>query len=671
MKVFILIFFILLFSNSWGIFSDDEIKQAWRDTGYNFREVFKDLKKENCYESEKKFSACLMVFHRLLSIGREDESYQLRVSETDKLEIIPYSRPDHPINREEFSAMQAKRRESFRLLFKTQTPGIQTSNTQVPDRADDPLEFNNIVQQVLEFTEKVPLEDQSALAGETYNTYLGEAFDPHSSLVPKELILTSEFDKNSASIGADLRFYKTESGEITLAVFPFKDSPAREAGLRKGDLIFSIDGFDIRGLAFNEKTEEDIRLRIRGQAGTQVKIGVLSFCDNQEKEIVVSRGGTKSILDHWLITHYFVELNQQEPLDCDSGESSSETPWIEHTNQGGILAKIHSVQPQAIYLPLERFLPPLENVATQSWVQSLQPLLPGISDFPLCAEFMYLQGWDIRNSHSKGMIIDLRGNGGGYLHEVACMLNTLIQDKGALLRRLPIKDGEVSQTPDETDAIYFTEGGFYVSSRLPLITYNKNIVVLVDKYSASASEIFAGTIQDMKRGWVVGDRTIGKGSMQEITPIQMPPDPETNEPMKPLQRNQTSGIYVLNSGRSPQGYGIIPDFHISKTGESIDLGDSISLPEQLFFNSIRFENTPWEQNRPEELAQLKDCINKEGRLGFALKEKIRKEQKYKRTYAVDYQLELAKDILICAQPRPAMIPSSDLSPLYDYRFKSD
>ncbi len=138
--------------------------------------------------------------------------------------------------------------------------------------------------------------------------------------------------------------------------------------------------------------------------------------------------------------------------------------------------------------------------------------------------------------------------------------------------------------------------------------------------------------------------------------------------MKPLQENKTSGIYVLNSGISPQGYGIIPDFHISNTGEPVNLDSSIPLVDRLFFNNIQFENSSWEQNRPEELAQLKDCINTERRLSPALRKKIQAEQKYSRTFAVDYQLELAKDILMCAQSRPIMIQSPDLSPIYNSKF---
>ena len=179
----------------------------------------------------------------------------------------------------------------------------------------------------------------------------------------------------------------------------------------------------------------------------------------------------------------------------------------------------------------------------------------------------------------------------------------------------------------------------------------------MDENSISASEVFAGTIQEMKRGWVVGRRTFGKGTIQKpLTPFSLFDG-------KPLQIFVTAGIYALNSGRSPQGYGIIPDFHVSRTGEPVgENSDDVSPEDQTFLNNIQFENSPWIQNRPEELAQLSECVNKEGRLGRALREKIQEDERYGRPYIGDYSLELAKDILMCAPPRPDRILQSHLSP---------
>jgi len=102
----------------------------------------------------------------------------------------------------------------------------------------------------------------------------------------------------------------------------------------------------------------------------------------------------------------------------------------------------------------------------------------------------------------KNIIVDLRGNPGGYLNAVIKMVNEFL-DKGEL--------------------IVYTEGNsqarktFHADNRGAY--RDKGIVVLIDDYSASASEIFAGAIQDNDRGWIVGRRSFGKGLVQEQIPF--------------------------------------------------------------------------------------------------------------------------------------------------------
>jgi len=102
----------------------------------------------------------------------------------------------------------------------------------------------------------------------------------------------------------------------------------------------------------------------------------------------------------------------------------------------------------------------------------------------------------------KNVIVDLRGNPGGYLNAVIRMVNEFL-DKGEL--------------------IVYTEGNsqarktYQADSRGAF--RDKGVVVLIDDFSASASEIFAGAIQDNDRGWIVGRRSFGKGLVQEQIPF--------------------------------------------------------------------------------------------------------------------------------------------------------
>ncbi len=663
------LFFILSLSlslNSRASFAEVEAKQAWTKTGFNFEILFHELNVDHCYQNEKRFSACLMAFHELLLSAREDESYQLRVSSLNELEIIPFQQQDY-LKIEDVLKARSKHMESFRSFFRkirgleshdTSTtpteasPETETSSHMIySNRKQAPAllaeQFNNIVRQIFEFTRAIGQEDQSYFAGQTYNVFLKESLDPNSSLLPEQL--TTPKTDIFFGIGVNAVFYEKENGNLNLVVDPYEGSPAQMAGLGKGDFIFGVDDLDIRKLSPDIENFENLMNKIRGPENTQVKLKIHSFCENQEKEITVTRGPIYYFPD-WLKDNHFVNLHQQEPLGCESEtRPASDKPGTEWKDHAAGLAKksretpgpqLSSSKAHALYVPLKYF----------SSSHSPPPDNPSVT--PLCLEFLDLQRKDLRNPLSLGMIIDLRGNPGGYLHEVSCLLNTLINDDGVIVREQPVKEGKLLETPNQGQTItyYFTRGGFSIGSHSHPAIYNRNIVVLVDRESASASEVFAGTIQEMKRGWVIGDRTSGKGSVQQHVPLHV------QKSLKPLQLTLTTSIYTLNSGRSPQGYGIIPDFRFSDIGEPIeDSPDDISFGNHLIFEDIQFKNNQWKQNRPEELAQLNGCVkNHQWHISESLKKKIREDKKYDRPFVVDYPLELAKDILTCMPLRPSI-----------------
>ena len=548
--------------------------------------------------------------------------------------------------------------------------GGETSPTQPTSALSNPTkpvdiqkELDNVVKQILKLTQKIPQKDKSYIAGKAYNTYIKENFGPLSEQSPLELQNHKEINKNSViGIGTYFKLHKTENGEITLAIDPHKGSPAETDGLKKGDLIVSIDDFDIRKTPESPKNFSNLFKRLRGPIDSQVKLKVLDACSHQEKEVVVTRG---PVIGHfhwsdWLANSRFVNLTRQEPLDCESQEKTTKIP-----NEQQEPAEFSSVEPQAFYLPLKSFFKPPKNIITPFITHSLLSKgFHGIENLPLCAQFIFLQHKDLENPYSLGMIIDLRGNTGGNFYEAPCMLNTIISSKDVIARHLPIGDVRLLKNAKNVN-YHFTDGGTpspIVDPFHSLVTYNRNIVVLVDKDSASASEVFAGILQDMKRGWVIGDRTMGKGTVQ-VSENMVVESKSGKKANKPLKLSLTMGIYTLNSGRSPQGYGIIPDFRFSLHGKPIEKeADYISPMDRLFFSNIQFENDPWEQNRPDEMAELSDCVNKPDRLNQILKKKIREDKRYARPFVGDYHLELAKDILSCSPQRPDVITHTRLSP---------
>ena len=110
-----------------------------------------------------------------------------------------------------------------------------------------------------------------------------------------------------------------------------------------------------------------------------------------------------------------------------------------------------------------------------------------------------------RFSDARGFILDLRGNPGGYLDE-SLSISDLFLDEGALLASAE------SRVPGETGRSLDESWAAETPDRIP----GKPVIVLVDRYSASASEIIAGALQDHDRALVIGERTFGKGVFQNV-----------------------------------------------------------------------------------------------------------------------------------------------------------
>lgn len=132
-----------------------------------------------------------------------------------------------------------------------------------------------------------------------------------------------------------------------------------------------------------------------------------------------------------------------------------------------------------------------------------------------------------------GVIIDLRGNGGGSLLEATKLTGLFI--KSGPVVQIKNATGQVV-TEDDTD---------------PAVAYTGPLAVLVDRNSASASEIFAAAIQDYGRGVVVGEPTFGKGTVQSVAPLDR--DGELG------QLKITIAQFFRVNGESTQHRGVIPD----------------------------------------------------------------------------------------------------------------
>ncbi|MFT2090835.1 carboxy terminal-processing peptidase [Paraglaciecola sp. 2405UD69-4] len=153
----------------------------------------------------------------------------------------------------------------------------------------------------------------------------------------------------------------------------------------------------------------------------------------------------------------------------------------------------------------------------------------------------------------QGVIVDLRGNGGGSLTE-ATLLSGLFIDKGPVVQ---IRDGAGRiRLEQDLDGKVFYDG--------PL-------TVLVDRYSASASEIFAAAMQDYNRALILGEQTFGKGTVQQHRPLGRIYDLYEN-PLGSVQF--TIAKFYRIDGGSTQHKGVIPDILFPSVIDHADWGES-------------------------------------------------------------------------------------------------
>ena len=282
-----------------------------------------------------------------------------------------------------------------------------------------------------------------------------ESLDPYTEYYPEDdnkklkMMITGKY----AGIGALIR-YNQQLKRVVIDE-PYEGMPAMEAGLKKGDIILSIDGEDM-----SKKNVSEVSGKLRGDAGTTFTLKIKRPTTDKKMSLKITRRSIKL----------------------------PEIPYYGMLEEG------------VGYLNL--------NSYTEG-----------------CAKQVRRAYIDLKKQGAEKFILDLRENGGGSLSEAIDIINmwvpkglTLVETKGKL---------------QEANRAYTT--------RMEPVDTLMPLVVLVNENTASASEITAGSIQDLDRGLVVGTRTYGKGLVQ--VPVSLP----YNATLK-----LTTSKYYIPSGRCIQ-----------------------------------------------------------------------------------------------------------------------
>ncbi len=373
------------------------------------------------------------------------------------------------------------------------------------------------------------------------NSYVN-LIEPHTSyLAPR----TSENFKINMSlslqgIGALLGF---EDDHVTIKKI-IKGGPAeKQGGLKNGDKIVAVGQGDSGNFidVVGWRTD-DVVEKIRGEKGTIVRLSVIS-----DDDLIGTKPHTITI------TRDKVKLEEQ-----------AAQYQILNVHLGDKLHKIGVINLPAFYLDFEaKARGDKDYRSTTSDVKNI------LNEF--------------KEKNVEALVMDLRNNGGGSLLE-ARDLTGLFIDKGPVVQ-IKNSRGSVQVDRDTDNSIAWTQP----------------MVVLENRSSASASEIFAAALQDYGRAVIVGERSFGKGTVQSLIPL----DNYSNNKEHPMgQLKLTLSQFFRINGGSTQNRGVIPDIHFPIRAGSDSYGES-EYENALPWTSIRRSNYTMQGNLTRDIPVLR------------------------------------------------------------------
>lgn len=318
--------------------------------------------------------------------------------------------------------------------------------------------------------------------------------DPYTSYIDPETKKQFERDTRGRFTGIGIQIRKDASRDMLLVVTPIKDSPAYKAGLKAGDLITTITCFvDNKGKALD--TPEVISTK--GLPINDAVKKILGVPDTKVK-LTVEREGSEKPLE-FEITRGLV--NVETVLGARRKDDDAWDYMIDHDS------KIAYVRLTSFASNSQR---DLERVVARLEKQGI-----------------------------KGFILDLRFNPGGLLPS-AVGISDLFIDDGLIVSIRPRVGREQSYSGESQ------------GSKLDF-----PMVCLVNGYSASGSEIVAACLQDHKRAIIMGDRSYGKGSVQNITPFE---DGQLRLTVATFWRPNGKNLNKSStSGKPDETWGVTPD----------------------------------------------------------------------------------------------------------------
>ena len=464
------------------------------------------------------FAAYRMKFDDMIRTGEVEPAYlifnRFQQRNRERMEAalaMLKAEPDWTVNESfEFDrtkapwpATPAEMQDLWRKRVKNDALSLMLTGKQWPEVSDL---LRKRYDRVLKRVDQITPED---VFENLMNAY-ARSFDPHSSYFsPRNSEeYRIQMSLNYEGIGASLQLVD----DYVTIMNVIEGGPAAVAGtLNTNDRITGVGqghegGFtDVIGWRL-----DDVVQLIRGKAGTNVRLQVLGGG--------AAPGSKEKVLE---FTRNKVTL-----------EAQAAHKEVKNVTRGGKALKVGVITVPGFYQDIAA-----QNAGDQNYRSTTRDVLKLIKE---------LQAENI-----DGLVLDLRGDGGGYLPEATALTGLFIDH------------GPVVQLRDTTGRLEVLD------DPEPSPAYTGPLAVLVDRFSASASEIFAGAIQDYHRGVIIGQRTFGKGTVQNLVPL----DRWSQKPTSG-QLTVTIGKFYRVTGESTQHRGVEPDVQLPSPIDMKEVGES-------------------------------------------------------------------------------------------------
>jgi len=408
--------------------------------------------------------------------------------------------------------------------------------------------------------------------GEKFLGAVARAFDPHTTYLSKEEMdqFKIALSKETNTFGFEIE--ENESNEIEI----FKIVPGSSAWnsnkLNEGDIIL---GVKIPQAEYKEFACMSIREVIQYFSSDKIKEGTFHVKKSNGQEIQVTLFKEKIEVEDNVIESFILEGDHKVGY---------------------------------IYLP-------------SFYSQELEFATKG------CANDVAREIINLKKENIEALIIDLRDNGGGYMHE-AINLAGIFVDYGAI----SIIDSK-------------GQGPVTLKDMNRGTLFSAPLVVMVNHSSASASELFAAAMQDMNRGVIVGATTFGKASSQTVIPLEAykSTNPVIAKESDLAYLKITEGKFYRVTGQSHQKKGIIPDIQLP------DLYDEIEYSENMFPSALETQTidkkTYYFPSAPLPLAKLRTQSEERVKKNTAfteIKNKSHKLVERQKNYTIPLKYDLFK-----------------------------